>query len=294
MQVSLVMLGSVLVLAGAPSGSSASVVSVPHCLVSLIEEAQVPAEEPGVLDEVNVREGQQVQKDAVLAKIDDDLVQMQNKISELELKVADEQAANDVNVRYAKAAAEVARAAYDQRVEANQRVPGAVPKGELREYYLKWQSLILQIEQSELDLRVAGLQAQVSEAQVEAAREQIERRQILSPWDGVVVDIKRNAGEWVNPGDEVLYLVRMDRLRIEGFLSADEYMPAQIQDRPVTIEVKLAGNRVAKFQGKVTFVDPLVDAGRDFKVFAEVANRQENGFWVARPGLTATMHIHLK
>jgi len=290
----LVALVTATILVGALNQTTAAAISIPHCLVSLIEEAQVPAEEAGVLVELNVREGQQVKTGDLLAKIDDDLAQMQNKVSELQLQVAHEQAANDVNVRYARAAAEVAKAAYEQRLEANQKVPGAVPKGELREYHLKWQSLVLQIEQSELDLRVAGLETQVSAAEVEAAKENVARRHILAPLDGVVVRVNRHAGEWVQPGDQVLHLVRMDRLRVEGFLSAAEYMPSQITGMPVTVEVELAAGRKASFEGKVVFVSPLVDAGGEFRVWAEVPNRQDNGFWLLRPGLTATMHVQTK
>ena len=49
-----------------------------------------------------------------------------------------------------------------------------------------------------------------------------------------------------------------------------------------------------KFTGKVVFVSPLVSVGGNYDVFAEVNNRQEDGQWVLRPGLEATMTIHLK
>ena len=42
-----------------------------RCLVSLVEEAKVPAREPGVLIQLAVREGDVVKKGAVIAKIDD-------------------------------------------------------------------------------------------------------------------------------------------------------------------------------------------------------------------------------
>ena len=41
----------------------------------------------------------------------------------------------------------------------------------------------------------------------------------------------------------------------------------------------------------ITFVNPLVQAGGEYRVWAEVVNRQENGEWLLRPGLEAEMTI---
>ena len=130
--------------------------------------------------------------------------------------------------------------------------------------------------------------------EVEAAEASIERRKIKAPLDGIVTNVYRHVGEWVAPGDPVVKIVRVNRLRIEGFLNAADYDPPEIEGRAVTVEVELAHGRKVKFPGKVVFVSPLVMAGGEYRVFAEVNNRQENGQWVLRPGLFATMNIHLK
>ncbi len=92
----------------------------------------------------------------------------------------------------------------------------------------------------------------------------------------------------------MIKVIQVDRLRIEGSLSASEYDPPEIDGRKVTIEAELAHGRKVKFDGKVVFVSPLVSLAGEYVVFAEVNNRQENGLWVLRPGLFATMTIHLK
>jgi multidrug efflux pump subunit AcrA (membrane-fusion protein) len=88
-------------------------------------------------------------------------------------------------------------------------------------------------------------------------------------------------------------VVRIDRLRVEGFLSASEFSPSEIAGRPVTVEVTLAGSRAARFSGQVVFISPLVAAGNKYRVRAEVENRSENGHPILRPGMSATMHIGL-
>jgi macrolide-specific efflux system membrane fusion protein len=181
-------------------------------------------------------------------------------------------------------------------VEANQKVPGSVPKTEIRKLLLTWQRSVLEIEQAQMNMRIAALEAAVSQAEVEASQENLKRRKIISPLDAVVVEMYRNQGEWVQPGDPVMRIVRMNRLRIKGHLNAGKVAPAQADGQPVTVGVELAGGRREQFVGKVVFVDPIVESVTgEYQVWAEVDNRQDpSGHWVLRPGLEAKMAIQLK
>ena len=301
MQIPLVMLGAVLVLTGPDARrttkTAANSVKLAQCLVSLIQhgEAEVPAEEPGVLIELNAREGQQVAVDELLARIDDVRALMQQKVAGLELQVAKAEAENDINVRYAVASQQVAEAEYEEVREANRKAPRAVPQVKVRTLLLAERRAALQIEQARLDLLVAGLKANVKQAEVEAAADNVERRHIRAPLDGIVVKVYPHKGEWVQPGDPVLRIVRVDRLRIEGFLDAASFSPAEVDGRPVTVIVQLPHrSKPTTFQGEVVFVSPLVQAGGQFRVWAEVDNRKEQDHWLLRPGLEVEMNIHLK
>jgi len=291
MRVSLITFCTLLAIAAAPATVPAAQVTLPHCLVSLIEEVQVPAEEAGVLSGLAVKEGQQVKTEELLAKIDDVQAKMQVRVAGLKLAVAGEKAANDVSIRYSTAAAAVAAAEYQLNVEANQKVPGTVPKTEIRKLLLTWQRAALEIEQAEMTMRIDGLQAKVSEAEVEASQEILDRHSIKSPLDGVVVELYHHAGEWVKPGDPVMHVVRVDRLRVEGFLNASEVAPGEVDGQPVGVRVELARGRVEQFAGRIVFVSPLVQAGGEYQVWAEVENRQEGEHWLLRPGLNAQMTI---
>ena len=313
MRIPWMVLGAVLAVTG-PQGrgadnaveQSANSVRLSNCLVSLIEQAQVPAQEAGILIELAAREGQQVAAGERLGRIEDTRTLTAQKVADLKLKVAQEQAGNNVNVRYAQAAANVAHSEYEQAWRANQRTRGTVTEAELRRLMLTERRATLAIEQAALDLRVAGLEAKVHEAEVEAAAGEVQRRQISSPLDGMVVRVSRHLGEWVQPGDPVVHVVRMDRLRIEGFLSAADtldrdgrvtargYAPADVDARPVIVTVGLAGGRRESFQGKVVFVSPLVQAGGEYRFWAEVDNRKQGKHWLLLPGSMAGMTIHLQ
>ena len=267
---------------------------VSHCLVAVSEEAQVPGKEAGQLMALEAKEGLEVKAGTTLGHIDDTEPKVQRKIKQAEHDGAKEQADNDINVRYARAATDVAYAEYLKALEANKKVKGSIPEVEINRLKLTWHKSKLQIEQAELEQRVAVFTADGKGAEVEATEASIERRQIKAPLDGVITNVYRHLGEWVAPGDPVVKIVRVNRLRIEGFLNAADYDPPEIEGRAVTVEVELAHGRKVKFPGKVVFVSPLVMAGGEYRIFAEVNNRQENGQWVLRPGLFATMNIHLK
>jgi hypothetical protein len=42
------------------------------------------------------------------------------------------------------------------------------------------------------------------------------------------------------------------------------------------------------------YVSPLVESGNTFRIWAEVANEQEDDQWLLRPGQTAQMTIHTR
>jgi len=265
-----------------------------RCLVSLVEEAKVPAREPGVLMELLIREGDVVKKGAVIAKIDDNQPQMERRKAVAEHEQAVAKAGSDVDVRYSIAAEQVAEAEHKKALESHAKVPGSVTEVERDRLMLSEKKGELQIEQAQLERKLAALAAQSKEVEVLAAENAIDRRLIKSPLDGVVVQLFPHEGEWMQPGDPLARVVRADKLRVEGYVDAARLGPEEVSGRPVTVAVTLAGGRRETFQGKIVFTSPLVESGGDYRVFAEVENRQAPGSqqWLLRPGQTATMTIH--
>ncbi|MCS7304002.1 MAG: HlyD family efflux transporter periplasmic adaptor subunit [Thermoguttaceae bacterium] len=294
-------------LAGAEQSSNPpSQLVLRQCLVSLIQEVQVPAQAAGVLVEITVQEGLAVTAGQLLARIDDSQPMSDHQVATLKLQAAQEKAKNDISVRYAQAAAEVARIEYEQAWRANQKNPGTISETEVRRLYLAHQRAALGVEQALLDQRLANLEAKVLEAQAAAASFEVQRRRLVSPLDGVVVKIFKRPGEWVQPGDPVVHLVRMDRLRVEGMVPAVDqrdrdgrllargYSPAEIDRCPVSVHVEFPGGRRETFTGQVVFVSPLVQAGGQYRFWAEVENRKQADHWLLLPGLLADVTVHLQ
>lgn len=265
-----------------------------RCLVSVVEEARIPAREAGVLLELSVKEGDEVRRGGAIARIDDSQPRFEKQKASAEHDQAVARAGSDVDVRYSVAAEKVAEAEVEKAVASNRRIPGSVTQVELARLQLNQKKSELQIEQAQLERDLSALDAQSKEVEVLAAENRIQRRQIASPIDGMIVQVYPHLGEWMQPGDPLARVVRTDKLRVEGYVDSSKYEPRTVHNRPVTVSVMFADERNESFKGRIVFVSPLVEPGGDYRVWAEVENRQpkDSVEWLLRAGQTATMTIH--
>lgn len=263
--------------------------------IKAVDDNRVYATEAGILLRLPVREGDRVQAGEVLAKIDDRQVAAARRVAQYKYEAAEKRAEDDIELRYADAAGKVARIDWERDIEANESVPNSVPDIQLRQKKLVWQKAKLQYEKALNDQVLAGMDAAAFKAELEAAEIAVERRIIRAPFDGVVQTLFIHEAEWVNPGDPILRLVRLDKLYVETFVSSSEFDPSDLCDCPVTVTVTLARGRQVEVEGKIVFTDPIVAEGGDYdyRVRAEVANKQTDGFWELRPGLPAQMTLRL-
>ncbi len=270
----------------------ATTVTVENCNVGMVQqgESKLAAQEAGAVMEIMVREGQEVPAGMILARIDDKQSQKQLENAKAEHLAAAKKAEGDIEVRHATAAAEKDKYAYLKMTEANQKSAGTITDVELKEKKFEWLRDQLAIEQATKQQVIDGLTADAKKAD-----EGVKRRQVVSPIDGIVQAIAPHVGEWVKPGDPVIRIIRMDRLRVDGTLNTKEYNPWDVTDQPVVVQATFARGRTAQFKGKIVYVDPVVQQDGGYMVRAEVDNFKENGQWVLRPGMPdTTMTIQLR
>ena len=283
-----------LLLPGAAAAQQRSL-TLELCLVSPLYDIQVPAQQAGVLREMYVREGQEVEPEAMLALIDDRSAQRAFQIARLQYLQARYEAENDIDVRYAQAAAEVAKAELEAAVASNQRLPGTINPAELRRLQLAHHRSKLAIEQARRDHQLAQYNMQIRQAELQEAEDQLGRHKISMPLGkpAVVVEILKHRGEWVKPGDAVFRIMRLDRVRVEGFVDARLFGPQEVQRRRVQVLVTLERGRQEQFQGQIVSVHPVVQQDGHYRVLAEVVNRRDQGLWILRPGHQVQMTIRL-
>ena len=263
-------------------------------LIKVQDEADIPAQEAGVLTQLPLREGDHVKKDDLIAVIDDRQAQAAVRVAEYAYLAARKRAAQTIEIKYAAAAAAVAKAEVEQDREVNQIKRGAVPESEVRKKQLDFTRAELQIEKAQNDKVLASYDAKTKKAELGAARMALKWRTILAPFEGEVVKSYVHQSEWVNPGEPILKLVRFDKLVVEGRVSAKEYDRIEILGKPVTVEVTKTHGQKVSVTGTIIYADQQLQLkGVHYKIRAEVKNKRVNGSWQLQPGGVARMTIHL-
>jgi len=265
---------------------------IDKCDVAAIQDLTVPASDPGVLIRLGVDAGVAVRKGAELATIDDREAQAQFKVKELEYQIAKQTADSDVELRNAKNAEKLAKIAHDKYEYIRNRELNAVTEIDYLQRKFEWEKAQLSIEKNQEDAKSHRLTADSKKAEADAAKVALDRRTLIAPFDGVVVKTYAQVGEWLQPGEPVVQVMRIDKLRVYGNLDASKWTRSDIDGRKVTVEVMLPRGREVKVIGKIVFVSPVVGVGGKLPVWAEIDTPMERGLPLVSAGMEARMIIH--
>lgn len=345
------------ILAAGVQANTAEPIKVQSAFVRVLDEADIPAREVGILATLEVREGDLVKAGQVLSRLDDDDARLAVARAELDLAIAERQAknsvpirtaeallkeaeqdqaqaklsqriaamkaANDVAVRHAMKSRDASKAEFDRAVQARKAFEKSISLTELDRLRLIFERNDLEIEKAQFELDLADLQQQIEDSAIaeqdqiverlklsveqsllqkevdaltrdvkartlDQAKLQLARRGLRSPLDGEVAEVFRHRGEWLEPGQRVMRIVRLDRLKVEGFVDSREISSSM---RGAAVRVRVTPNDAEKpvtVKGKIVFISSEIDpVNAQVRVWAEV----ENPDLMLRPGLPAEMII---
>ena len=273
---------AVLLARGLAAAEPSSTIQIDGAQLTLIEHADLSAREAGVLNQIVVAEGETVEAGKPIALIDDQDAKVIKQRAETELAMARALAENDVRIRFAKKSLEVARAELKRSLESVDKFPKSVSQTELDRLKLLADKAELDVDQSEVEMVQAKLTLQLKKHDLDRATIQFERRTITAPFSGTIVQWKKQRGEWVDASTPVARLIRLNRLRAEGFV-ASKSAPSKLVGRPTTFVVD--GTRQ---KGTLTFVNPEIDpVNQQVRVWADIDNSDLS----LRPGQAGTLII---
>ncbi|OYW17580.1 MAG: hypothetical protein B7Z55_12260 [Planctomycetales bacterium 12-60-4] len=242
--------------------SSVGPLTVPEVRLSLVERATLSAERTGILDQMTVREGDAVAAGDLVAKLRDQVVRAQ-------LAVAEKQLENDVDLRFARKAAELANLEFSKSVKVNAGTSGTISEMELRKQRLASEKALLQLEQAQLQLEIAKLQRDETYAMLNAYA-------VTAPWAGVVMRVSKRRGEAVREGEPIVEIADLSRLRAEGYVNLTDSLRLQV-GAPVQLRLNIPGAELPienrTFEGRVSFIEPKVDpVTQKVRVWADIVN----------------------
>jgi multidrug efflux pump subunit AcrA (membrane-fusion protein) len=256
------------------------------CDILYIDQPILAAGESGILIEI-ASEGTEVTNDQIVARTDDKDALLRRDAAYYTWQSIVKDNASDIRRRYAVANYKAAAAAYRQVVEANLRSPKAVSQAELDRRKLEMEAAKLSIENEEHEREISKISVRKDEAEYKLSTAMAMRHRIKSPITGVVTERLKEVGEFVQAGEEVVKLVRLDRLRAVGHVPLRLMTPSQAKGRSVDIAIQV-GDEKQYVSGTIFHSDTTVTTGDEFDVWIEFQNPE--GFPI-RPGMHGTMII---
>lgn len=262
------------------SPAHGQLVQVENALLKTIESTKVAAEVAGKVNELSLVEGAVVSVGQTLGNIRDTAIRVQLERTKIAMAIARKKHRSEIDLQLAHKKNDVAQNELERAESANKRIANTYGPKEIDRLRLVAESTLLEIERAKHDREVAELQVMLAENEYLQQEELLARHQIQSPAIGVVVAINKRVGEWVEPGMELLEIVKIDRLRIEGFVGTAA-ASQNLVNRHANVTV-LAADQEQVVPAKVVFVSPDANpVNGQVRVYLEIDNSQRS----FRPGM---------
>ena len=253
-------------------------------------EVEIPARSPGIIAQLKVREGRRVQRHELLAVLDRESEVVEVERSQGELDQFTEQARNDIPTRLATKVLEIVMIDLKRAEGARESLVRSISQAELDHLRLAVARGRLELESAQHQRHLAQIQAKVKESQVALARIALKKRDILAPYAGTIAEIRRQPGEWVEPGDPIFRLLVLDRVRVETLFPAARVSPGFVVCQVAFFAHGLRAERL-RFPGKVIFVSPEQDpVSGNVRVWVEVTSTQGR----LRPGSRGHVRLEMR
>lgn len=269
----------------------ASYVDLNNCTVSFIDDIKLPAQENGVIKSLNVKEGQYIPSGKTVGRIDDELYQRMLEQAELRYAIAKEAATDATAVLAAEKKYKVADIEARKTIRLAQN--GSKSESDRMMAVYSKEIASLEHEKAQREKDKAYGEARLELARLNEVQSRIRRHTLKSEFDAYVVEIFKKPQEYVQSGDEVMRLARMDKLWVQGIVNIEDLNPNEVVDRPVTVTVNLARGQTAAFKGKITYVALERQSLKSYMVKAEIMNRPAGAHWLLQPLSSVQMRIHL-
>ncbi|WP_246112748.1 HlyD family secretion protein [Allorhodopirellula solitaria] len=231
-------------------------------------------------------------------------------------------AANQLKVHAAEKSEQVAKNEWERAKAARENFADAISESEIESLQLAFQRCQLetreahfQLEMAAIDVRldqataetlqwkieaaqvelqaarsaddVLKLQAEIQRLKLELAQVASEDHQIQTPIDGTIVSISTHAGDWVRPGQIVARVIDRERLRAEGYVTAEQADLLRRTDDVQIVITQSDGSR-SRFPTTRRFVSPeIVAVTGEVRVWIEFQNPDG----IVYPGSQAIVEI---
>lgn len=255
-------------------------VQIDAAQLQLVVNVEIAAGDAGVIEKIAVREGTSVEEGAVLLTLDRARAEAQSITARSEYEIAKEENENDVDLQFAKVSEEVSCQVYKRSLQAVKQYAKSVSKTELERLKLEYERARLSGEQAQRTAVTNELNVELRKAQLDLATVELNNREIKTPVSGLVVQVYRQVGEWVQPGQTIARVINLKKLRVSCRCYLKDASPESISEEATFVRDG------KEYKAKVVFASPEIDPDvQDFIVWAEVENPNGN----LKPGMSGSI-----
>lgn len=191
-------LAAVMVALGAGAAAAESF----DCVIDPSQKVKIASPVPGLLAEVVVRRGDFVRKGDVIARLD-------SGIEEASVKVDELKASSNEEIEAQQTRLVLSRNRLDRATRLAQKDFGTVDRME---------QMDAEVKVGERELALMRQRKQLAELELARSRAALERRTILAPMDGYVLERSMGPGEYVHQEGSIATLVALDPLHVETYV----------------------------------------------------------------------------
>lgn len=212
--------------------------------------------------------------------------------SHIEQKIAEQTAASTIAIQQAQKALATAQADLDRAIAARKDFAGAISEAEMNRLTFIRDSSQLDVEsaleqaalerlkvsveasavatfqailerlqhersQAVTDQEVSKIDLERLRLQLLLAETKLKRRQLVAPFSGMLVEQHHHLGEWIEPGEPVFRIVRLDQLVVEGYADAARVHHSLRGARVLVRDLNDPAS--STFEGELMFVSPEID-----------------------------------
>lgn len=249
-----------------------------------IEISKIAALREGVIEKMELQEGMPVKKGGTIGIL-------HRKFAELSARKAKLQADAVAPKQKAMAQEEVAASVCARNKRLNDHRPGMVSAEDVAKADGELKVATAMIHEAEENQGIA-------KAEYDVAMQTYDEHTIRAPFDSVVIRRYKHPGESVRANEAVVELGNLGKLRADAYVPL-EYAYRVKEDQIVEIQPVLTRSGAEplpierkKFRGKITFVDPVIQAIAETAVHVR-AEFENPPPWELKPGLRVKMTIFL-
>ena len=262
--------------------------------VECLRKIDVAAQADGLIQSMNVEEGDTVPADGVLFSIDNRVAKAQYDVATKKLESAIKQAEQEAEKKFAEATYQLAKYEFEKEMEIF--VKRASTETAVRRKELDKNKALLQIEVATVKQETDALAVGVAEAEQNAARVQLSLYDIVAPWDAYVNERLKDQGAWIKAGEPVLKIHHLSEMRVTGYIKIDRIYDsglsvANLEGAKLQVVVDIAPNQQHVAPTIINFVSSEVDNNNMVRVSARLKNERLGNSWILRDGMPARVTI---